>query len=129
MFTITQEYLISNPTHIFVFGDNLLHKGKGGAAELRYLTNTHGFITKKYPNNKDSSFYKPVEYKLIFQKELSILKRSIENVNYKNFKWLITPLGSGLANRYYIWEKTIKPGLEVLRKYPNVVFLWEVDKL
>ncbi|MFW6247319.1 MAG: hypothetical protein ACOC22_04075 [bacterium] len=65
---ITRKYLKENPEHIFVFGDNLLRKGYGGAAKLRDLPNTYGFITKKYPDNKDESFYTPDEY-MIFIKE------------------------------------------------------------
>jgi len=52
---MTKEYLRAHPEVIFVFGDNLIHRGKGGAAKLRDEPNTYGFITKKYPNNIDSS--------------------------------------------------------------------------
>jgi hypothetical protein len=120
---VTREYLRKNPNHIFVFGDNLLRRGKGGAAVLRDEPNTYGFVTKKAPNNKDESFYKPEEYMDEFLWELNMLERCIRSCP-KNI-WLITPLGSGLANRYRIWEEIIQPGLEVLRKYKNVIFLWE----
>jgi hypothetical protein len=32
---ITKKYLENHPNHIFVFGDNSLRQGKGGAASLR----------------------------------------------------------------------------------------------
>ena len=67
---ITKKFLQENPNVIFVFGDNLLRKGKGGAAKLRDEPNTYGFITKKAPNNQDSSFYRPIEYRYIFEEEL-----------------------------------------------------------
>jgi hypothetical protein len=49
--TIAREYLRSHPDHVFVFGDNLLGRGLGGAAALRREPNTFGFITKKRPDN------------------------------------------------------------------------------
>ena len=119
---ITQKYLQDNPDHIFVFGDNLLRKGKAGAARLRDLPNFCGFITKKYPNNETKSFYKPEEYKAIFAIEIDRLICKIERETNKFF--LISKLGSGLANKFHIWEKIIKPGLMCLKIYKNVKFLW-----
>ena len=63
---ITKKYLQENPNHIFVFGDNFLKRGKAGGAEFRDEPNTYGFLTKKYPNNNDDSFFKPNEYVKIF---------------------------------------------------------------
>jgi len=121
---ITREYLRANPNHVFVFGDNLLRKGKGGAAELRDEPNAYGFITKKYPNNEDASFYRPDDYRPMFHREMSTLYEFVGKHPEKTF--LITPLGAGLADRYKIWEQVIRPGLEYIRAFPNVVFLWEV---
>jgi len=121
---ITREYLRSNPSHIFVFGDNLLRKGKGGAAELRDEPNARGFITKKAPNNETESFYHPAEYRGVFIKELYDL--SWEIFDHPERTYLISKLGAGLANRYKIWEIVIQPGLEKIRGFENVTFLWEV---
>jgi hypothetical protein len=118
---ITEKFLRDNPNMVFVFGDNLLHVGKGGAAILRDEPNAYGFITKKYPNNNDASFYRPEEYEEVFEEELSILMISI--INNPNKIYLITKLGAGLANRYHIYEKVIKPGLEVLDAFENVRIL------
>ena len=98
---ITKEYLKENPNHIFVFGDNTIRKGKAGGAILRDEPNSYGFITKKFPNNKDESFYKPDEYRSIFVKELIKLKRMIKLFPEKTF--LISKIGSGLANRFGIF--------------------------
>lgn len=118
---ITKSYLRNNPDHIFVFGDNLKRKGYGGAAKLRDEPNTYGFITKKAPNNNDGSFYKPDEYKQKFDVEL---KRLIKEIEYKQKSiFLITKLGAGLANKYGIYQKIIKPGLTILEKYDNVRFI------
>lgn len=119
---ITQKYLQDNPDHIFVFGDNLLRKGKKGAAKLRDLYNSYGFITKKYPNNDIKSFYKPEEYKSVFEKELD--KLIFQIVMHQDKTFLISKLGNGLANRFHIWEKIIEPELKTLTRYKNVKLLW-----
>jgi len=119
---ITKSYLRQNPDHIFVFGDNLIRKGKGGAAILRDEPNVYGFITKKLPNNNEGSFYKPDEYRQKFEVELKRLIEEIERFPNKIF--MISKLGGGLANRYGIYEKVIQSGLEVLKQYPNVKFLF-----
>ena len=120
---ITRKYLIDNPNHIFVFGDNLIRKGYGGAAKLRGLPNSYGFVTKKYPNNNDESFYTPDEYHDIYQREMDAL-RSLMLVN-KDVIYLISKLGAGLANRYNIFEKIIEPNIrEDLSMFENKRFLW-----
>ena len=117
---ITRKYLRDNPNHVFVFGDNLKRMGMGGAAKLRDMPNTYGFITKKYPGIKDEHFYKLDEYKDVFYREKRRLKKEIENNPDKTY--LISRVGSGLANRFGIWDFISKE-----LKYfipPNVIFLW-----
>lgn len=121
---ITKAYLRAHPEVVFVFGDNLLGWGTGGAAVLRYEPNTYGFVTKKAPDNNELSFYTPMEYKPVFDKELRKLVWELCNNPEKTY--LISPVGAGLANRHNIWEKVIKPGFEEIRPFPNIVFLWEV---
>lgn len=122
MYKITKDFLRQNPDCIFVFGDNLLRKGKGGAAILRDEPNTYGFITKKAPNNKKESFYTIEEYFFVFNVEFKKLITKIETENNKVF--FISKLGSGLANRYNIFQNIIEPNLQKLNKYPNVKFLY-----
>lgn len=120
---INKSYLRSHPNEIFVFGDNLDRKGCGGAAKLRYEPNVYGFVTKKKPTHSDGDYYHPEEYQTKFKTELKKLIKEIEN--YPNKIFLISRLGGGLANKYNIFEKVIKPGLEVLKQYSNVKFLYE----
>ena len=121
---ITQEFLDSNPDSYFVFGDNLERWGHGGAAKLRDHPHAIGFITKKFPDNKDSSFYKPEEYSLVFFEELKKLEKIITKRPDKKF--YISQLGGGLANKFRIWESLIRDNLvRSLEKYKNVVFCWE----
>jgi len=124
---ITKSYLRNNPNHIFVFGDNLKRKGYGGAATLRDEPNAYGFVTKKAPNNNDGSFYKPEEYEIKFEYELRKLIKKIERNPDKTF--IISKLGGGLANKYKIFQKVIRPGLTRLKVYDNVVLLYEDEML
>ena len=121
---ITQEFLDNNPDAYFIFGDNLERWGHGGAAKLRDHPHSIGFITKKFPDNKDSSFYKPEEYSPVFFEELEKLKRVIEKRPGKTF--YISQLGGGLANKFYIWQRLVRHNLvKSLENYNNVVFCWD----
>lgn len=122
---ITIGYLRENPNHIFVFGDNTIRKGKGGAAITRDEDNTYGFITKRLPDSNDGSYYKPQEYLPIFRDEMIKLIHTI--IYNPNKTFLISKLGAGLANKYMIYEKVIKPGLHELKRYPNVEFLFNLE--
>jgi hypothetical protein len=121
---ITQEFLDDNPDSYFIFGDNLIREGMGGAAILRYHPHAIGFITKKYPDNKDGSFYKPEEYSPVFFEELKKLKRIIQSKPNKTF--YISQLGGGLANKFRIWQKLIRHNLvKELEIFDNVIFCWD----
>jgi hypothetical protein len=121
---ITQEFLDDNPDSYFIFGDNLIREGMGGAAILRYHPHAIGFITKKYPDNKDNSFYKPEEYSPVFFEELRKLKKIIQSK--PNKKFYISQLGGGLANKFRIWQKLIRHNLvKELESFDNVIFCWE----
>jgi hypothetical protein len=121
---ISQEFLDNNPDSYFIFGDNLIREGMGGAAILRYHPHAIGFITKKYPDNKDNSFYKPEEYSPVFFEELEKLKIIIQKRPDKKF--YISQLGGGLANKYRIWQKLIRHNLvKSLENFDNVIFCWD----
>lgn len=119
---ITAEYLRAHPECIFVFGDNTIRKGKGGAATLRDEPNTYGFITKKYPNNRPESFYKFREYEDVFWREAANFLTTIRNHPDKIF--LVSKIGAGLANKHNIYEGYIRDWLKMLQHhYPNQVVL------
>lgn len=119
---ITAKFLHDHPDHVFVFGENRLRVGKGGAAALRDEPNTYGFITKKMPLRIDEAYYTPEEYRSIFEIELQQLIVAIESD--PQITWLISKLGSGLANRFGIFEAVIEPGIRVLNRYSNVKLLF-----
>jgi len=120
---IDKEYLDENPECYFVFGDNTIRKGCGGAAILRFHKQAIGFITKILPTHDDRAYYRPENYEAVFGRELSKITARIIAEPDKTF--LISRLGGGLANKYGIYEAIIKDGIRVLAKYPNVEFLWE----
>jgi hypothetical protein len=123
---ITEEFLDTFPNAYFVFGDNLTRSGTGGAAKLRHHPHAIGFITKKFPDNDVSSFYKPEEYSPIFFEELEKLKKIIEKRPDKTF--YVSQIGGGLANKFRIWEVLIRHNLvKALEVFPNVVFCWTDD--
>ena len=124
--TITDYFLDMNPNSYFVFGDNIERRGYGGAAKLRDHPHSIGFITKKFPDNRCTSFYHKEEYEEVFFEELNKLKTIIDKRPEKTF--YISQLGGGLANRYLIWENLIKDNLiKTLSKYDNVIFCWEEE--
>lgn len=47
----------ASPNSVFVFGDNLVQKGKAGQACIRDEVNAFGIPTKRYPSMSDSSFF------------------------------------------------------------------------
>jgi hypothetical protein len=122
--TIDWQFLDNNPTSYFVFGDNLQRRGKGGAVCLRDHPHAIGFITKKFPDNNEGSFYRPEEYSLIFFEELKKLEAIVKKHPNKTF--YISKLGAGLANKYRIWELLVHHNLVLtLEKYDNVIFCWK----
>lgn len=121
MLKITRAFLRAHPNYVFVFGDNLVRRGTGGAAALRDEPNTHGFITKKTPAHDDAAYFTPEEYAEIFKEEYAKLSMAIR---YTTNKYLISKVGSELANKFGIFEEVIHPRILDLDKHPNAIFLW-----
>jgi len=123
---IDEQYLKEHPNEIFVFGDNLDRLGYGGAAMLRDLPNTYGFITKKSLLHEKDSYYRPDEYEPIFYKEIAKFINIAQQNPDKTY--LISRLGAGLANKYLIWEDVILPKIKkLLSILPNIEYLWDEE--
>jgi hypothetical protein len=121
--TVTKEYLDKNPNHIFVFGDNTIREGRGGAAILRDHPQSYGFITKKYPTYIPTAFYTPEQYTPIFNQEVDKLLKHIEQNKDKTY--LISAIGAGLANKFNIFEKVINPSMKnLIKPSDRVIYLW-----
>lgn len=125
--TVTEEFLNKNPSAFFVFGDNLEHKGTGGAAALRHHPRAIGFVTKKAPTNNMGASFTADEYRKVFFKLLEQLKEHISKNPGRMF--YISKLGAGLANKHRIWELIIKHNLIAeLEVFDNVVFCWNKEE-
>jgi len=62
---ITREYVKTNPNKLFLFGDNLEHRGFGGqAAAMRGEPNAVGIPTKKKPSREESAFFTDDEFEI-----------------------------------------------------------------
>jgi hypothetical protein len=121
LFHVTEKYLNDNPNHIFVFGDNIIRKGYGGAATLRDHPQSYGFITKRFPNNSDESYYTPDEYIPVLNVEIQKLKQHIEQ--HPTNTYLLSECGSCRANKYGI-AKQIRFVFDKLEKeYPERIVL------
>ncbi|HNW88122.1 MAG TPA: hypothetical protein PKN48_00535 [Bacteroidales bacterium] len=121
----TEHFLNVHPDYIFVFGDNQLRIGYGGAAALRDNPQTYGFITKRKPNNTDDAYFKPSDYTKIFEIEMLALQNLVKHNPDKQF--LISKIGSGLANRFNIWEKVIEgPLTKFIADNDNVIRFYAV---
>lgn len=60
---VTREYVRANRDKLFLFGDNLEHRGCGGqAAAMRGEPNALGIPTKKSPSYKKGSFFTDLEF-------------------------------------------------------------------
>jgi hypothetical protein len=94
----TPKLVRENIDIIFVFGDNLSEKGKGGQAVIRDFKNTIGVPTKKYPSNHKSSFMTDDELKqnkIVINKAFTKIITKIKEGHY-----IALPaggLGTGLA--------------------------------
>lgn len=123
---IDWQFLDNNPNTYFVFGDDLQRQSKGKTESLRDHPHALGFITKKFPDESDESFYRPEEYSYVFFEELEKLTNLIKNNPTKTF--YVSKLGGDLSNKYFIWERLIRHNLIFsLCTFNNVVFCWRDD--
>lgn len=97
---ITRSKIRENPDVLYLFGDNLLRKGLGGQAkEMRGEENTIGVVTKKYPSNHNSSFFKDEDFEQWleeFSKDIDKLETAIKSNKYRAL--VIPKIGQGLAD-------------------------------
>jgi len=96
---ITREEVKSNPTTLYLFGDNDIRKGLGGQAkEMRGEPNTVGISTKKIPANTPAAFKTDTELednKRIITQDID--KAITEWGTGKYTKAIIPQIGVGLA--------------------------------
>jgi len=84
---------------LFVFGDNLIGKGKAGQAVIRDAENSIGIPTKNLPSNKDGAFATDADfdtYKTAIDTAITSIKEAQDSG--KNIVFPVDGLGTGLAN-------------------------------
>lgn len=94
----TPSILRASPNKIFVYGDNMQRKGKGGQAIIRDEINAYGIVTKRKPSMDKDAFFSDQD------DETSLLindvNRLIEIASFTTSPIIVFPnngLGSGLA--------------------------------
>jgi hypothetical protein len=102
---LIQDYLSvdicnKNPTHLYVFGDNMMRMGRKGQAAIRYCNNSFGVVTKNKPGWNESDFFSDKDSELRAMKHDLNQLRDIYYSTYNRFTHIIFPkggLGTGLA--------------------------------
>ena len=108
----------NNPDKIYVFGDNLIHKGKGGQAIIRDCPNAIGIPTKRLPSMAENAFFndKREEYAIV---TFHITK--LFTLKYKNNKQIFVfpkdGLGTGRAEMNIQSPKLFKYMNKLLNAY------------
>lgn len=85
----------ANPDKIYVFGDNVIEKGKGGQAIIRDEENAFGIPTKVLPDTTPNSYFSDNKY----EANISQIDRAIEKIK-NDGRPIVFPkdgLGTGLA--------------------------------
>ena len=108
----TREEVASDQDHIYIFGDNLIEKGRGGQACIRGLSNAFGVPTKKLPAMSREAFFTDDE----FEENKRAIDRAIAKLP-KGKELIYNPeIGAGLAQMPTRCPKTYKYLLEQLAK-------------
>lgn len=109
------------PDRVFIFGDNLIHKGKGGQAIIRDCHNAYGIPTKRLPSMDSDSFFNDEfdEYEAVKSaiEKLIVLKHSRREIT---FVFPTDGLGTGLAQMKTKSPKLFKYMNEQLNKHFGV---------
>lgn len=95
---ITVEGCRANPNTIYVFGDNLVQRGRAGQAIIRDEPNARGIPTKRYPSMHREAFFSDkgdefIEVKYV----LAIIYHELRNNKDLSLCLPEDGLGTGLA--------------------------------
>lgn len=99
---IYREDLKSNPSLLYLFGDNNLRTGYGGQAkEMRGEVNAHGIRTKIEPSNEDGAFMSDESFREnidMINIDLTTMMRKFNKGSYKGIVIPYDGLGTGLSD-------------------------------
>ena len=99
--------MYENQEKIFVFGDNMVRKGKGGQAVIRDCPNAFGIATKRYPSMNEDAFFsdQPDEFDVVMNDLRQLYKLSKSHT----IVFPVGGIGTGLAQMekrsFAIWSK------------------------
>ena len=103
----TSKLLYENQEKIFVLGDNMVRKGKGGQAVIRDCPNAFGIATKRYPSMNEDAFFsdQPDEFDVVMNDLRQLYKLSKSHT----IVFPVGGIGTGLAQMekrsFAIWSK------------------------
>lgn len=97
---VSRSMLVNEPETLFVFGDNLLRKGRGGqAAEMRGEPNAVGVPTKKAPSNDETAFFTDDDFEEAVSTIEGDLKRIADHLKAGGrVVWPSDGIGTGFAD-------------------------------
>lgn len=91
---------LKNPRKLYIFGDNVLRKGKAGQAVIRDCPNVYGIPTKWAPRMDEDAFFHDTDREIKLMKDVLKQFEIYLSVNARNFDTVVYPingLGTGLA--------------------------------
>ncbi len=94
--SITRSFIQSHRSWLFIYGDNLIHRGYGGQAkECRGESNTIGIPTKRFPSMSPLAFFSDEDFESI----TITMDHALFDVNLSSYeKIIVLPhIGEGRA--------------------------------
>lgn len=88
-----------NPNKLYVFGDNMIRRGKGGQASIRDAFNSIGLVTKRLPTMDEDAFFsdKEDEFEAVEADVDMILSEMQKDQCYDTLVLPADGLGTGLS--------------------------------
>lgn len=113
-----------HPNWLFIFGDNLKQKGKGGQAVIRDEPNTFGLPTKLFPTMDENAFFSYKTKDVVsLASALASIEKKVNQSKYDKIVFSANGYGNGLAKlpekapHIYTWIcDWVK---EMIKKYGN----------
>lgn len=95
----SSELCNKNPNKLFVFGDNMLRRGKAGQAVIRDCNNAFGIVTKTLPSMSNHSFFSDDQkiHKMALMRDLESLDTQFNSGKWEYIVFPKAGIGTGLA--------------------------------
>lgn len=113
---LSPELCRAHPEALFVFGDNLMRKGKGGQAIIRDEPNAFGIATKVSPSNDDAAFFRDTckRCESVMLEDIERLKRIIAS---RRYEYVVLPAAGIGTGRARLPERAPKLFSHIVRLY------------